>query len=164
MEPKPEPKLDLSERNFPTLSNQPVAQTTGHHEFGTAFSTKVKVMAEVEKLQELREKRDQMESQKARGELRGVYIDRFQPGRLSRQEVEEPEEDDEWRPVHELTAPTEDDEWTEVRHSKARKVPREKTMHELAQEYQAKAVDEEAAEDYNGDLFERSHRHDHYAT
>ena len=161
-EPKPEPKLDLSERNFPTLSNNPVAQTTGHHDFQSSFTTTVKVMAEMEKLQELREQRDREASQKARVEMRGVYIDRFQPGRLSKQEVVEPEEDD-WRPAREVREPG-DDEWTEVRHSKARKQPREKSMRELAEEYQSKAIDEENAEDYNGELFESSHRHDHYAT
>lgn len=161
-EPKPEPKLDLSERNFPTLSNQPVAQTAGHHDFQSSFTTTVKVMAEMEKLQELREARDRAQTQKARGEMKGVYVDRFQPGRLSRVEVEEPEEDD-WRPAREVQEPAED-EWTEVRHSKARRHPREKSMGELAEEYHAKAIDEEGGEDYNGDLFESSHRHDHHAT
>ena len=162
-EPKPEPKLDLSDRNFPMLptSNAPL-QSTGGHDFRSTFTTTVKVMAEMEKLQELREQRDREASQKAQMEMRGVYIDRFQPGRLTKQEVVEPEEDD-WRPTQEVREPRED-EWTEVRHSKARKQPREKSMRELAEEYQAKALDEENAEDYNGELFESSHRHDHYAT
>jgi hypothetical protein len=57
-----------------------------------------------------------------------------------------------------------EDEWVEVRHSKARKSAHVKTTEELDEDYDDKAADEEAADDYNGDLFERSHRHDHYAT
>jgi hypothetical protein len=52
----------------------------------------------------------------------------------------------------------------EVKHSKAKKTPYEKSTWELEEDYNDKAADEDAAEDYNGDLFERSHRHDHYAT
>ena len=166
-EPKPEPKLDLSDRSFPSLptSNAPL-QTTGGHEFRTAFTTTVKVMAEMEKLQELRERRDREQTQKERGAMKGVYIDRFQHGRLTAQRLEEPEDgDDLWRQrTSEPVEPTEDDGWTEVKHSKAKKGPREKSFREIEEDYQAKEVDEEAAEDYNGDLFERSHRHDHYAT
>jgi hypothetical protein len=160
-EPKPEPKLDLSDRTFPSLptSNVP-QQTTGGHAFETKFTTTVKVMAEMEKLQELREQRERQATNQEKTAMKGVYTARFQPGRLSRREVEEPEED-EWRPPQE---PVEPDEWVEVRHSKARKQPREKSFRELEEEYEDKAADEEAAEDYNGELFERSHRHDHYAT
>ena len=162
-EPKPEPKLDLSDRSFPSLptSNVP-QQSTGGHSFDSKFSTTVKVMAEMEKLQELRDQRDREASQKARMEMKGVYLGRFQHGRMSARDEVEPEEDD-WRPTQESRSPSEE-EWTEVRHSKARKQPHEKSMRELAEEYQAKAIDEDEAEDYNGDLFESSHRHDHYAT
>jgi hypothetical protein len=134
----------------------------GPHEFQSAFTTKVKVMAEMEKLQELRAQRDREATEKERGALRGVYVNRFQPGRLSTLNVEEPEEDD-WHPAPVARTPSED-EWTEVCHSKARRQPREKSTRELAEEYAAKAMDEADAEDYNGDLFESSHRHDHYAT
>lgn len=162
-EPKPEPKLDLSDRTFPSLptSNVP-QQTTGGHEFTTKFTTTVKVMAELEKLQEMREKRDQAATQQEKAAMKGVYTGRFHHGRLAQTRVEEPEEDD-WRPQQELQEP-DPNEWVEVRHSKARKVHREKTVEELEEEYKDKAADEEAAEEYNGDLFERSHRHDHYAT
>jgi hypothetical protein len=160
-EPKPEPKLDLSDRNFPTLSNQPVAQTAANqHDFQTAFSTTVKVMAEVEKLNDLREERNRLADQKARAEMGGVYTHRFQPGRMS----ERNEEEAPWEPPKRLEKPDDTVEWVEVRHSKARRQPREKTTRELAEEYRAKAIDEEHAEDYNGDLFESSHRHDHHAT
>lgn len=163
-EPKPEPKLDLSDKNFPSLAVQPTSQSSsGHHSFQSSFTTTVKVMAEMEKLQEFRARRDREATEKERGEMRGVYVDRFRSGRLTTRDVEEPEEDD-WRPTQESRSPTEDDEWTEVRHSKARKQPREKSMSELASEYHAKAADEEGADDYNGDLFESSHRHDHHAT
>lgn len=161
-EPKPEPKLDLSDRSFPSLptSNAPL-QTTGGHAFQSSFTTTVKVMAEMEKLQELRERRDREQTQKQRGEMKGVYVDRFQHGRLSAQRLEEPE--DTWSPPREPREP-EEDEWQEVKHSKAKRAPREKTVQEIEEDYEDKAADEEAAEDYNGDLFERSHRHDHYAT
>lgn len=165
-EPKPEPKLDLSDRNFPSLpmSNAPI-QSTGGHEFQSSFTTTVKVMAEMEKLQELRERRDRQQTEKERAAMKGVYIDRFQHGRLSAREVVEPEDgDDLWRPAQEVREPTEEDGWTEVKHSKAKRAPREKTVQEIEEDYEDKAADEEAAEDYNGDLFERSHRHDHYAT
>lgn len=163
-DPKPEPKLDLSDRSFPSLptSNAPL-QSSGGHEFQSSFTTTVKVMAEMEKLQALREQRERDETQKQRGAMKGVYIDRFQHGRMSAREVEEPEEDA-WSPPRELREPTEDDGWQEVRHSKAKRVPREKTFRELEAEYNEKAEDEEAADDYNGDLFDRSHQHDHYAT
>jgi hypothetical protein len=93
-EPKPEPKLDLSDKSFPSLSNNTVPQTTAvHTEFKTSFATSVKVMAEVEKLHELRAERDRQADQRARAELSGVYIQRFQPGRLSELEPEEPQ----WR-------------------------------------------------------------------
>jgi hypothetical protein len=119
-------------------------------------------MAEMEKLQEMREKREREATQQEKAAMRGVYTERFQPGRVAQSRIEEPEED-EWRPPREPIEPAED-EWVEVRHSKARKIAREKTFRELEEEYEEKAADEEAAEDYNGDLFERSHRHDHYAT
>jgi glucan-binding YG repeat protein len=138
-------------------------QSTGGHSFDSKFSTTVKVMAEMEKLQELRDQRDREASQKARMEMKGVYLGRFQHGRTSAREETDSEEEDEWRPTQESRSPSEE-EWTEVRHSKARKQPHEKSMRDLAEEYQAKAIDEEEAEDYNGELFDRSHRHDHYAT
>ena len=94
--------------------------------------------------------------------MRGVYTGRFQHGRLTGTQLDEPEEHV-WRPRPEAREPAAD-EWVEVRHSKARKVYQEKTVEELEDDYAEKAADEEAAEDYNGDLFERSHRHDHYAT
>ena len=162
-EPKPEPKLDLSDRTFPSLPmSNATQQSTGGHEFTTKFTTTVKVMAELEKLQEMREERERKATQQEKAALRGVYTARFQSGRLAQSRVEEPEED-EWRPPQEPVEPAED-EWVEVRHSKAKKGPREKSFRELQEEYDDKAADEEAAEDYNGDLFERSHRHDHYAT
>lgn len=162
-EPKPEPKLDLSDRTFPSLptSNAP-QQSAGGHAFESKFSTTVKVMAEMEKLQELRAERERKATQQEKDALKGVYTGRFQHGRLTGARLEEPEEQV-WRPPQELQEPAED-EWVEVRHSKARKVYQEKTTDELDEEYEDKAADEEAAEDYNGDLFERSHRHDHYAT
>lgn len=164
-EPKPEPKLDLSDKTFPALpmSNVPPQTAAGQHGFTSSFTTTVKVMAELEKRQALREAHDRMQTQKARGEMKGVYIDRFQQGRLSAREVVEPEQDT-WRPTQEVYEPTEDDGWTEVKHSKAHKSPYEKSFRELEEDYAEKAADEEAADDYNGDLFERSHRHDHYAT
>ena len=160
-EPKPEPKLDLSDKSFPTLptSNVP-QQSTGGHEFNSTFTATVRVMAEMEKLTELREQRNREASQKARAEMGHVYTHRFRPGRMT---SETTEEEPTWQRPPSPQEPAED-EWTEVRHSKARKQPREKSMRELEEEYRSKAADEDAAEDYNGDLFERSHRHDHYAT
>jgi hypothetical protein len=163
VEPKPEPKLDLSDRTFPSLptSNVP-QQASGSHEFETKFSTAVKVMAELETRQQLREARERQATQQERDAMKGVYTERFQPGRLTRTEVEEPEEEP-WRPPQEPVEPAED-EWVEVRHSKARRQPREKSFREIAEDYHAKELDEEEAEEHNGELFERSHRHDHYAT
>jgi hypothetical protein len=164
-EPKPEPKLDLSDKSFPSLpmSNVPL-QTTGGHDFQTAFTTKVKVMAEMEKLQELRDRRDRAQTEKERTAMKGVYIDRFQHRQTPTREVVEPE-DDGWGPGRlNLESQRKDDGWMEVKHSKAKRGPVEKTFRELEEEYAEKAADEEAADDYNGDLFERSHRHDHYAT
>lgn len=165
-EPKPEPKLDLSDKTFPALSTTPAPQATGQHTFQTAFTTTVKVMAETEKLHDLRAQRDRETTQRERSALKGVYVDRFQHGRLSAREVEEPEDgDDLWRTgPTDPPEPTEDDGWTEVKHSKARKGPREKSFREIEEDYRAKELDEEDAEEHNGDLFERSHRHDHYAT
>jgi hypothetical protein len=162
-EPKPEPKLDLSDKSFPTLpsSSQP-SQSTGQHEFPSTFTTTIKVMAEMEKSRELRAQRERDATQQQKDALKGVYTARFQPGRLTSRR-EEPEEDA-WRPPQELREPTEEDEWTEVRHSKARKIQREKTAEELDQDYREKATDEDAVDGYNEDLFERSHQHDHYAT
>jgi hypothetical protein len=163
-EPKPEPKLDLSDKSFPSLplSNVPQTQSTGGYDFATKFSTTVKVMSEMEKLQELREARDREATRQERHAMKGVYTGRFQPGRLTTTRLEEPEEDT-WRPRQEAREPAED-EWVEVRHSKAHKTAHVKTTEELEEDYDDKAGDEEAADDYNGDLFDRSHRHDHYAT
>jgi hypothetical protein len=163
-EPKPEPKLDLSDKSFPSLplSNVPQVQTTGGHDFATKFSTTVKVMSELEKLQDLRERRDRETTRQERDAMKGVYTGRFQAGRLSGTRLEEPEEHG-WTPPPEPREPSVD-EWVEVRHSKAHKSRMTKTVEELEEDYEDKAADEEAAEDYNGDLFERSHRHDHYAT
>ena len=162
VEPKPEPKLDLSDKSFPSLSNHAVTQSTAHHpEFTTSFATSVKVMAEVEKLHELRAQRDRQADQRARAELSGVYIQRFQPGRLSELE---PEEEPQWRPVQRLVKPNPDTEWVEVRHSKAHRQPKEKSFAELEDDYRSKAHEEDGSGDYNGDLFESSHRHDHHAT
>jgi hypothetical protein len=163
VEPKPEPKLDLSDKNFPSLSNNTVTQTTAHHpEFTTSFATSVKVMAEVEKLQELRAQRDRQADQKARAELGGVYTHRFQHGRLS--EVDPEEQTVQWMPPPKLAKPNPDTDWVEVRHSKAHKHPKDKSFREMEEDYRSKAIDEENADDYNGDLFESSHRHDHHAT
>lgn len=162
-EPKPEPKLDLSDKNFPTLSNRPVSQTAAaQHDFQSSFTTTVKVMAEMEKRQELRDQRDREADQKAKAEMGGVYTHHFRHGRLSEMTVVEPEEDT-WRPPPMPTEPSET-EWVEVRHSKARRTIAEKTMRELEEDYRSKAIDEEDAADYNGELFESSHRHDHHAT
>jgi hypothetical protein len=161
-EPKPEPKLDLSDKSFPSLSNNAVPQTTAAHtEFKTSFATSVKVMAEVEKLHELRAERDRQADQRARAELSGVYIQRFQPGRLSELE---PEEEPQWRPQMKLAKPNPETDWVEVRHSKAHKQPVEKSYAELEEDYRSKAHEEDWGDDYNGDLFESSHRHDHHAT
>jgi len=163
-EPKPEPKLDLSDKSFPSLpqSNVPQTQSTGGYAFESKFSTTVKVMSELEKLQELREMREREQTRQERDAMKGVYTGRFQAGRLTGVRLEEPEEHT-WRPRPAPREPAED-EWVEVRHSKARKVAYDKTAEELEEEYEDKAGDEAAADDYNGDLFERSHRHDHYAT
>jgi hypothetical protein len=163
-EPKPEPKLDLSDKSFPSLplSNAPQSQSTGGHAFETKFTTAVKVMAEMEKRQEMREQRDREATRQEKDAMKGVYTARFHSGRLASTRLEEPEETT-WRPHQEGREPGED-EWMEVRHSKARKVARAKTTEELEEEYAEKAYEEADAEDHNGDLFERSHRHDHYAT
>jgi hypothetical protein len=163
-EPKPEPKLDLSDKSFPSLplSNAPQTQSTGGYDFATKFSTTVKVMSELEKLQELRELREREQTRQERDAMKGVYTGRFQGGRLATTRLEEPEEH-RWVPPPTQREPAED-EWVEVRHSKARKSAHVKTVEELEEDYEDKAADEAAADEYNGDLFERSHRHDHYAT
>ena len=127
-EPKPEPKLDLSDKTFPSLpmTNVP-QQSTGGHEFQSTFTTTVKVMAEMEKLTELREQRNRQASQKAKAEMGYVYTHRFRPGQVS---VSEEEEEEPWRPPPSPEEPS-PDEWVEVRHSKARRQPREKTTREL---------------------------------
>ena len=162
VEPKPEPKLDLSDKSFPSLSNNAVQQTTSRTEFSTSFATSVKVMAEVEKLQELRAQRDRQADQKARAELGGVYIHRFQHGRLS--EVEPEDEAPQWEPPKKLAKPDPETDWVEVRHSKAHKTPKETSFREMEEDYRSKAHEEDGGDDYNGDLFESSHRHDHHAT
>jgi hypothetical protein len=163
VEPKPEPKLDLSDKSFPSLSNHAVQQSTAHHpEFTTSFATSVKVMAEVEKLHELRAQRDRQADQKARAELGGVYVHRFQHGRLS--EVEPEDEAPQWEPPKKLAKPDPETDWVEVRHSKAHKTPKDKSFREMEDDYRSKAHEEEGGDDYNGDLFESSHRHDHHAT
>jgi hypothetical protein len=76
----------------------------------------------------------------------------------------EPEEEPQWRPQMKLAKPNPETDWVEVRHSKAHKQPVEKSYAELEEDYRSKAHEEDWGDDYNGDLFESSHRHDHHAT
>jgi hypothetical protein len=161
--PPPEPKLDLSDKSFPSLAATPPPEPTTAYVFASKFSTTVKVMSEVEKLNELREQRNREADQKAHAEMGGVYTHRFRHGRLSEVKVEE--EEGHWEPPQKLAKPDDTTEWVEVRHSKARRQGHEKSLRELDEDYRSKAKDEADAEaEYNSELFERSHRHDHYAT
>lgn len=165
--PPPETPLKKTEANFPKLV--PNAPKKVSPEFATSFSKTVSEMAHEEEQQRLRDAYAKEQQTKIQSEMNGVYIlgsvHRPRPS-FVRDLVEEFDSTEGFeREEYDTTAPppnSDDDGWTSV-HQKVRKPKRELTTSELAAKYQAAgdAADREEDE-FNGDLFQAAHRHDHY--
>jgi hypothetical protein len=165
--PPPETPLKKTEANFPRLV--PNAPKKPSPEFATSFSKTVNTMAAAEEQQRIRDNYEREQADRARNEFNGVYIlgsvhsarPTFVRDLAEDFDVQANFE----REEYDTTAPPpseEDDGWTSVKH-KERKPKRELTTAELAQKYQAAgdAADRDE-EEFNGDLFYSSHRHDHH--
>jgi hypothetical protein len=164
--------LKKTEANFPRLV--PNAPKKVSPEFETSFSKTVNAMAAAEEQQRIRETYEKEQVNKARNEFNGVYIlgsirtDTVQNTVRSfvRDLAEEFDEQANFeREEYDTMAPPpseEDDGWTSVK-QKVRKPKRELTASELAAKYTAAgdAADREE-EEFNGELYYASHRHDHH--
>lgn len=169
--PPPETPLKKTEANFPKLV--PNAPKKASPEFATSFSKTVAEMAKEEEEQRLRDAYAKDQDARARNEFQGVYIlgsvrtdtVRNTARALARELAEEFDVAEGFeRELYDTTAPppnSEDDGWTSVK-VKERKPKRELTTAELAAKYVSagEAADREE-EEFNGDLFHASHRHDH---
>jgi hypothetical protein len=166
--PPPETPLKKTEANFPKLV--PNAPKKVSPEFATSFSKTVTEMAVTEEEQRLKDAYAKEQESKARAEFQGVYIlgsvHRPRP-RFVKDLVEEFDSADVSyeREEYDTNPPpsnSEDDGWTSVT-QKVRKTKRELTAADLAAKYVAagEAADREE-EEFNGDLFHASHRHDHH--
>ncbi len=169
--PPPETPLKKTEANFPKLV--PNAPKKVSPEFATSFSKTVADMAKEEEEQRIRDAYAKEQEFKAQNEFQGVYIlgsvrtdtVRNTVRSFMRDLTEEFDVQAEFeREEYDTAAPppnAEDDGWTSVK-QKVRKPKRELTAAELAQKYQAagEAADREI-EEFNGDLYSVSHRHDH---
>ena len=160
-----------TDANFPHLV--PRAPKKASPEFATSFSTTVTEMAKEEEEQRFRDAYAKDEQSKAKNEFNGVYIlgsirtdtvrntvrnfVRDLSEEFNAQAEFEREEYDTMTPPPN----SEEDGWTSVG-QKVRKTKRELTTAELAAKYKAAgdAADREEDE-FNGDLFHTSHRHDH---
>ncbi len=170
--PPPETPLKKTEANFPRLV--PNAPKKVSPEFETSFSKTVNAMAAAEEQQRIRDQYEKDQANRARNEFNGVYIlgsvrtDTVQNTvrNFMRDLTEEFDVHANFeREEYDTSAPPpseEDDGWTSVQ-QKVRKPKRELTTAELAQKYQAagEAADREI-EEFNGELYSVSHRHDHY--
>ncbi len=166
--PPPESPLKKTEANFPKLV--PNAPKKASPEFATSFSKTVAEMAAVEERDRLRDAYEKEQAMRAQNEFQGVYIlgsvHSTRPT-FARDLVDEFDETDIpfEREEYDTNPPppnTEDDGWTQVK-EKVRKPKRELTAAELAAKYIAagEAADREE-EEFNGELFAASHRHDHH--
>lgn len=164
--PPPETPLKKTEANFPKLV--PNAPKKVSPEFATSFSKTVAEMANEEEQQRLRDAYAKEQDARAQSEFQGVYIlgsVHHPRPTFVKDLVEEFDEQAHFeREEYATTAPppdAEEDGWTSVK-VKVRKARRELTAAELAAKYRAAgdAADREEDE-FNGDLFEASHRHDH---
>jgi hypothetical protein len=164
--PPPETPLKKTEANFPKLV--PNAPKKVSPEFATSFSKTVAEMAKEEEEQRLKDNYMKEQADKARNEFNGVYIlGSVHSARHSvvRDLAEEfdPAEGFE-REEYDTTAPppnSEDDGWTSVK-QKVRKPKRELTAAELDAKYrEAGDAADRDEEEFNGDLYYASHRHDH---
>lgn len=169
--PPPETPLKKTEANFPKLI--PNAPKKASPEFATSFSKTVAEMAKEEEAQRLRDAYAKEQDARAQTEFNGVYIlgsirtdtVRNTARALARELAEEFDVAEGFeREEYDTSAPppnSEDDGWTAVK-VKERKPKRELTAAELAAKYQdagdAAARDEE---EFNGELFDAAHRHDH---
>ena len=169
--PPPETPLKKTDANFPHLV--PKAPKKASPEFATSFSKTVAEMAKEEEDQRLREAYAKDQESKAQSEFDGVYIlgsirtdtVRNTVRSFVRELADEFDVAEEFeREEYDTAAPppnSEDDGWVSVQ-EKARKSKKELTTSELAAKYVAagEAADRDE-EEFNGDLFYSSHRHDH---
>lgn len=165
--PPPETPLKKTEANFPKLV--PNAPKKVSPEFATSFSKTVSEMAAIEERDRLHAEYEKEQATRARNEFQGVYIlGSVHSARPSyvKDLVEEFDSTEGYeREEYETTAPppnSEEDGWTSVK-QKVRKPKRELTAAELAVKYReaGEAADRDE-EEFNGDLFDASHRHDHH--
>jgi hypothetical protein len=166
--PPPETPLKKTEANFPHLV--PKAPKKASPEFATSFSNTVAEMAKEEEEQRLKDLYSKEQESRARAEFQGVYIlGSVHSARPSfvKDLVEEfdaadaPYEREEYS-TNPPPPNSEDDGWTSVT-QKVRKPKRDLTAAELAAKYRAagEAADRDE-EEFNGELFHASHRHDHH--
>lgn len=175
--PPPLPPTEITppkktEANFPKLVSD--APKKSMVVFDTPFSKTVVEMAKEEEQQRLKDSYAKEQESKARNEFQGVYIlgsVRTDTGRNTvrnfvRDLTEEFDATEGYeREEYETSAPppnSEDDGWTSVK-QKVRKTKRDLSTADLAAKYIAagEAADRDE-EEFNGDLFNASHRHDHH--
>jgi hypothetical protein len=104
---------------------------------------------------------NQVQAERNRSEFAGLFIPRFQPGRLdnrknARFDSSSSEEED---PIH-RSQNVEDEDWNEVKR-KAHKGPHILTEAEISRRCSASSSEDDEGVDHNGHLFE-SYRHDHH--
>ena len=168
--PPPETPLKKTEANFPKLV--PNAPKKVSPEFATSFSKTVAEMAKEEEQQRMRDAYEKDQETRAQNEFNGVYIlgsvrtDTVRNTvRSFVRELNEEFEAEFEREEYETNAPppnSEDDGWMSVK-QKVRKPKKEMSTADLAARYVAagEAADRDE-EEFNGDLFHASHRHDHH--
>ena len=165
--PPPETPLKKTEANFPRLV--PNAPKKASPEFETSFSKTVNAMAAAEEEQRLRDNYAKEQADRAQMEFRGVYIlgsvHSARPSFVKDLAEDFDVQAEFEREEYDTMAPppnSEDDGWTAVK-QKERKPKRELTTAELAAKYReaGDAADREE-EEFNGDLFDASHRRNHY--
>jgi hypothetical protein len=169
--PPPESPLKKTEANFPKLV--PGAPKKASPEFATSFSKTVAEMAAIEERDRMRSAYEKEQAMRMQNEFNGVYIlgsvrtDTVQNTvrNFVRELADEFDSAAEYeREEYETNAPppnSEDDGWTAVK-QKVRKPKRELTAADLAAKYVAagETADREE-EEFNGELYYASHRHEH---
>jgi hypothetical protein len=148
----------------------PRAPKKASPEFATTFSKTVAEMAAIEERDRLHAAWEKEQAMRAQNEFNGVYIlgsvhsarPTFVKDLAEEFDVADVSYEREEYDTNPPPPNSEDDGWTSVK-QKVRKPKRELTATELAAKYVAagEAADREE-EEFNGDLFNASHRHDHH--
>jgi hypothetical protein len=148
----------FNETNFPPLAAG--AGVRPLSSFDKSFTAITQAAVEAEERERARQAALERDAERARHEMFGMYMPRFRPNRLGKDEAE-----DDVPPQKEFVPSRGPDEegFTEVR-AKARKSKRELTTAELNAKFAEVGSDEseDGAADHNGELFERRRREELY--